>query len=311
VLPLYLRWQKGEESIMATVAIVTSISFGSDNEACFKKGLLAILGTLPTILPPFEARGDYNLLRTLVTSAARNNPKPDLIVTAGGLVTADAASKVLGQTDPKFIFLSGDMLSVAHPTALAGGVNMNCPGEDQVRRKKLTDPPFSVPTGKIYLVVNSNALMSDNDATGWPSAKVARFFKGIPNPDNTNVNNFVAEFKALAQNNPRPEGLVISADSYFRLWRTAFTAALGTTLPVPVCSPFQDFIDAINNQSTKPNIANSISLDLPKLNNPTNDDDPNTAYFQLGKQAGRFLANATDVKVVAWDAATSKWLPPS
>jgi len=297
---------------MKTVAIVTSITFGGDNEACFKKGLLASLKTPPNILPPLQANGNFNDagLRALIRSAANNIPKPDLIVTAGGLTTAIAASAELGQADPKFVFLSGDTLPGGHPTALAGGVNMDNPGQDQLRRRKLTDPPFSVPPGKIYLVVNSNGPMSVKDANNWPPAKVARFFDGVPNPTDPTAA-FDNEFAALQKRTPTPEGLVISADPYFRLWRTAFTAALGRILPIPVCYPFEGFIDAINNQPNKPNIGNSIALDQPNLNNPTNDDDPNTAYFQLGKQAGRFLDTAADVKVVTWDGRNSRWSQPS
>jgi hypothetical protein len=77
----------------------------------------------------------------------------------------------------------------------------------------------------------------------------------------------------------------------------------------PVCYPFHDFIDAINNQTGQPNIGNSTWLDLPKLNNPTNDADPDTAYFKLGKQAGRFLAGTANVQLVTWDG--TQWGPPS
>ena len=303
---------------MATIAIVTSTTFGSDNAACFKSGLSSSLGgnPQPTILPPFQSpNGSYDLatLQPLIRSAVNNNPGPDLIVTAGGLPTAMAAAAELTHpNDPKFIFLIGDALG-GNPTALAGGVNMNNPSEDTARKKLLTDPPFNVAPGKLYLVVNSNinaSPMSHNDAHNWPPAKVAKFFNGVPNPPDPTAT-FNTEFTNLKNSNPTPEGLVISADPYFRLWRTAFTAALGSILPVPVCYPFQDFIDAINNQPNTPNIHNSVALEQPKLNNPNDSSDASTAYFQLGKQTGRFLAGTANVKVVNWDAANSTWSQPS
>jgi hypothetical protein len=187
---------------------------------------------------------------------------------------------------------------------------MNNPGGDNARKKLLTDPPFSVNPGKIYLVVNSNSPMSGNDANNWPPAKVAKFFHNVPNPADPTAA-FNNEFTTLKNSTPTPEGLVISADPYFRLWRTAFTAALGSILPVKVCYPFQDFIDAINNQPKKPNIGNSKPLDQPKLNNPNNSSDESTAYFQLGKQAGRFLAGTANVRVVKWDHINKEWSQPS
>jgi hypothetical protein len=308
------------EWIMATVAVVTSISFGGANEACFKRGLLSASGALPNIPPPFQASGNYDnaTLRNLIRTAA--NSHPDLIVTAGGIATAQAAAAELAQHDPKFIYLAGVKLPANSPTtALAGGVNINAPVEDTARKKKLTNPPsgtdpgFGVNPGKIYLIVNANSPMADQDAHGWPPAKIAKFFDGAgANPDDpsgTGTGSFNAEFTNLQHRHPTPEGLVVTADPYFRLWRTAFTAALGSILAVPVCYPFHDFIDAINNQTGQPNIGNSTWLDLPKLNNPTNDADPDTAYFKLGKQAGRFLAGTANVQLVTWDG--TQWGPPS
>lgn len=295
---------------MTNVAIVTSISFGGDNAACFNKGLLSVLAAAPNIPDPFQANGVYdtNTLRTLVRNAANSYPRPDLIVAAGGLVMAQAAAAELTNADPKFVYLTGDTLTGNAPAA-AGGVNMNNPGEDQVRKQLLKDN-FGLQPGKLYLVVNFNAPMSGNDANNWPPAKVAKFFQN-GNPPGDPTNDLNTEFTNLKNSNPTPEGLVISADPYFRLWRTAFTKALGNILAVPVCYPFQDYIDAINAEPNQPNLGNSVALDQPKLNNSTNDSDPNTAYYQLGKQAGRFLSGTANVKVVKWDAATATWLPPS
>jgi hypothetical protein len=304
---------------MATIAIVTSTSYGLNNQASFNAGLTSSLGgqPQPTIPPALAANGIYDsaTLRNLVRTAA--NSRPDLIVTAGGLVTAMAAAAELTQpNDPKCVFLSGTDLPAGTPTlALAGGVNMNNPDEDIERKRVLTDPPFNVPPGQIYLVVNHNAPMSDIDAHNWPPAKVARFFSGGANPptnaNDTSANNhFIAEFRALAGRSPRPRGLVISADPYFRLWRTAFTIALAHEIPVPVCYAFQDFLDAIDAQPGKPNLANSRALDLPRLNNPAIANDPDTAYFKLGSQAGRFISGTADVGVIDWDARNTQWLPP-
>lgn len=69
---------------MPTIAIVTSTTFGGDNEACFRQGFASV-GALPTIPPPFQANGNYDeaFLRSKVRDAA--NTAPNLIVTAGGI----------------------------------------------------------------------------------------------------------------------------------------------------------------------------------------------------------------------------------
>jgi hypothetical protein len=217
-----------------------------------------------------------------------------------------AAQKELTRAnDPKYIYLTGD--DPGAPTAAtAGGVNMDNPGGDQARKDAIThgNPPFNVNSGKIYLIVNYNSLMTGKDAHNWPPAKVATFFDHTANPlDPTQALN--TEFTNLRNRTPAPEGLVISADPYFRLWRTAFTAALGNILPVPVCYPFQDFIDAINNQAGQPNINNSLALDKPKLNNAANYGDPDTAYFRLGARAATFLATNANVGIVKWTGSTN------
>jgi len=151
-------------------------------------------------------------------------------------------------------------------------------------------------------------------AANWPNGHVYTFFSGVPNPlDPTSA--FNNGFDDLAKNvNPKPTGLVISADPYFRRWRTAFTAAIGSKIAIPVCYPFHDFITAINNQVGTPNINNSKALDLPKLSSPNVADQSSTAYYQLGLQAKAFLNAQTVatpkpvVKVINWIHNT--WGPP-
>jgi hypothetical protein len=295
---------------MPNIAVVTSITFEGNNAACFNQGFLSSFGSLPNITANRPADGDYGALRDLIRKAANGNPRPDLIVAAGGLVTALAAAAELSNADPKFVYLGGDALPQNLPApAFAGGVNIDNPGENQARRKILTDPPFNVDPDKIYIIVNDNNPFSANDASGW-GARVASFFVGGNPPDPTTA--LRNEFTNLRDNsNPAPKGLVISADPYFRRWRTAFTTALGTIVPLPVCYPYKDYTDAIEAEPGKPNKTNSRALELPKLNNHAGAGDPNTAYFQLGKQAGRFVGGTANVQVVKWDAATKKWLPPA
>ena len=303
-----------EQITMATIAIVTATAFGESNEKCFQAGLASSLGgqPQPTILDPFQSKGNYNVsdLRKLVRSAANNDPRPDLIVTTEGLVMAQAAALELQENDPKFIFLSGDALGW-HPIALSGGVNMNTPGGDDAGKIILKNTFLTVQDESMYLVVNNNSPLLSSAAKNWPPTRVARFFHDVDNPKGNKQttdadNHFIAEFQKLAQRKPTPTGLVISADPYFRLYRTAFVIALAEKLPIPVCYPFQDFVDACEKTANKDN---SIALNKPPLNNSSDSSDETTALFQLGKQVGRFIARTANVGVTRWNG--SEWNLPS
>jgi hypothetical protein len=291
---------------MANIAIVTSTAFGGSSRRCFQAGLAAAFTgqAQPAIVGPFESHGVYDLieLRRLIRSAA--DAKPDLIVAAGGLVTAQAAAWELQEQDAKFIFVSSETLAVT-PASLAGGVDMNSPGEHDALNAFLKKQYPSVRDESIYLVVNDNDPTWPNDAKDWPSSRVARFFCGVANPkantqDTTDDNHFVAEFRHLAERRPTPTGLVIASDPYFVYFRSAFAIALAAELPVPVCYPFREFVDASAKVGNKDN---SIALDRPPLNNPSNDADETTAYFQLGKQAARFLTGTANVGIVRWSGS--------
>jgi hypothetical protein len=296
---------------MKNIAIVTSTTFGGRNKACFESGLASSSNgkTEAVILPPFQSLGiyDQSRLRESVRKAANYDRRPDVIVAVDGHEMAKAAALELQEQDPKFIFLSGDALG-GKTVALAGGVNMNAAGVNDVRTTLLKKNP-KVKEESTYLVVNNNSPTWLNDARAWPPSRVARFLHGVANPENKRTtdadNHFVAEFEKLAKREPAPTGLVISSDPYFRHWRTAFTIALAAKLPIPVCYPFQEFVDA-----SAGNKDNSVALDSPPLNNSTRDSDETTAYFQLGKQVGRFIAGVQDVGVVTWNG--SEWLetPP-
>jgi hypothetical protein len=277
---------------MTTIAVVTAITFGGNLQTCFEAGLNASAGHSVTIPHVFEAKGDYGVLtlQTLVQYAA--STKPDLIVTAGGLPAAMAAANTLDpQTDPQFVYLSGILLNTTN-TCNSGGVNQNVPMQNQARKSTLTGR-VADPT-RIWLVVNNNnTIFSNAEIAAWGKASVQEFFQGSPtNPptntnDNTNNNHFIQEFQALASMATPPLGLVISPDPYFRHWRTAFTIALDDQLPVPVCYPYHEFVDAA---APTGNHGNSISLDEPALARgagPTPLTD--TAYYQLGLKAGQFL----------------------
>jgi len=294
---------------VASIAIITSTEFGRTNLACFQAGLVTPLDERPqpTILNSFASYGDYNIavLRKLVRDAVSSDPRPDLAIAADGLA-ARAAALELQAGDPKFIFLSTDELE-GSPVALAGGVNMNAPGADNARRILLKERYPKVRDASMYLVVNNNSPMALNDAKNWPPDRVVRCFDGVDNPERNEQttdesNHFIAEFHKLAQRRPAPSGLVIGADPYFWYYRTALVIAVAEKLPIPVCYPFYDFVDASAKTANK---GNSIALNKPPLNNASDGSDETTAYFQLGRQVGKFINGAAEVGVSKWTG--SEW----
>ena len=212
---------------MTTIAVVHSTAFSAEFQTCFMAGVTASGAVQPITIThtPFEAHGEYRQLPTLMRNAADTHP--DLIVAAGGLIAANAAATVLIQSngDPQFVYLSGVSLTGNNPCN-SGGVNLNVSIENSVRRALLTGNPYNLDPARIYLVVNNNAPMSAQEATSW-GANSAAFFPTGPNPlintnDTTAGNHFIHEFSVLASCQPKPLGLVISGDPYFRHWRTAF-----------------------------------------------------------------------------------------
>jgi hypothetical protein len=296
------------------IAIVTSITFDGHPRSSFEAGLRDSGAHGATIAPPYEAHGNYGLLNYLVQNAASIHP--DLIVTAGGFVAANAAASMLNQAngDPQFVYLSGVLLNTNNPCN-SGGVNQNIPIVNQARRDALIAK--KVDPARVWLVVNNNNPISSTEIAAWGNANHHSFFSGAPNhpfnaPDTSRNNSFIDEFKALAAKPQPPLGLVISPDPYFRHFRTAFVTALADQLPVPVCYSYEDFCTAAAGTS---NTANSVSLDQPRLYREAGTRAPDiaaTAYYQLGYKAGQFLiAKASGhprqfVGVTTWNG--SAWM---
>jgi hypothetical protein len=163
----------------------------------------------------------------------------------------------------------------------------------------------SIQESGIYLIVNNNSPVWRREAKNWPPDRVVRFFDGIANPpkDIGAGSYFVTEFNKLAQMDPKPAGLVVTNDPYFFYWRTSFVQELAKRLPIPVCYPFKDFVDVATNKSK------CTSLNQPPLNSSDKNDEI-AAYFQLGKQVGKFLAGTAEVGVLTWSGSEWKAAPP-
>jgi hypothetical protein len=289
------------------IAIVTSISYGDNNKDCFERGVRdgGFAAALPTI-DPFHARGDYQHINTQVQNAVADNP--NLIVTAGGVIAANAAAAVLNAANSKpYIYLAGIAPSAMGPTN-KGGVILNTPAQNGARLQQLTG---HCDLTKVYLVVNDNNPMeagANSEAVQWGNNRVARFFAGIANPTAANVVQVLTQaVTALAASNPTPSGLVISSDPYFRLYRTELVKTFradNTLKAVPICYPFKEHADADKS-------GHAYWLYKPQLSVPvatsSNADIQATGYYKLGLEAGKYLSTGANRGIITWDLNQNRW----
>jgi hypothetical protein len=182
---------------------------------------------------------------------------------------------------------------------------LDIPSQDGARAALLQQNVPTLDLSKVYLVVNNNAPMSPGEEQVWINANVAKFFVGNPNPPKGTVDPFTPDVTALANSQPTPTGLVISADPYFRLSRTALIKAIranNTLKNIPVCYPFREFADARHGYSL---VEPQLSLPVATSNSA---DIKKTAYYQLGFKAGQYLLKiGTNTGVVTWSSNLKKW----
>jgi hypothetical protein len=131
----------------------------------------------------------------------------------------------------------------------------------------------------------------DDWQTGFRDDRDFRFFE-VPTPQDNPVGNpatvFAQEAAKLAANNPK--GVIVSPDPFFRMEAQAFASAMGTALSVPICYPFKDFP-----LRSAPNPVDQVLQDGPALSSATATQMVNTAYGQLGRQAGLMLDTPTQL----------------
>ncbi len=311
------------------IGIVTSITFDRDLENCFLAGLSdagwqkppppPVPPKRPISLPipsgganPGEARGQYggtfghSVLAKLVRDHGR---QPDLIVVAGGLASHLAAFSELSTVNIPFVYLAGRLPPTSAPVdGKYCGVILNYSAQHANAVTMLNVNPSGV-----WLVQNANSNMSGPECTDWQhtiNSNCFSFFRDPLNPVNNNALNYPGEVTKLLNQNPRPTGVVVSSDPFFRSTAPAFATAMknGLGMSIPICYPFEDF------PRSGPDILLPNRAILRNSNNPA---DPTTAYFQLGKLAGSVLNVQTPghpipsapVPSIQWDGTAWMQMP--
>lgn len=285
--------KKAKALATPTIGIVHTGQFGgSKPEMCFLKGLSdegwekqTAPGKQKVNIKVQSAGKKYggSFGHGEIRDKAKLHGDVDLIVAAGGLVSAEGSKSALTGKNIPFVYLVGRIPpgGISSPKC-AGGVNLDMAARNPDRVAKLLQD-FPVDEDGLYLVVNANAAMAGSEADDWRASQndnVAEFFAGEDNKEAK----FEDWVEVLGASDPLPTGVVVSSDPFFRLFRTDFTAALAQ-LGIPVCYPFKEFVEVAPAQSQK------TCLDKPQLsvNNVADPDLADTGYYQLGRKAGQVL----------------------
>jgi hypothetical protein len=252
----------------------------------------------------------------------------DMIVSAGGLMTAIAVSKALAAFAPPtfpFVYLIGrspfsteqDAAAFFHSPNKAGGVDQAIPDQNENSFQQMKNQSNNVVlANNVGLIINSNSPMSGPESASWiASGHDSRFVYSAPGVENDQqLPTIFAKIKIAS---PQPAGLIVSSDPYFRSigpdFDTNLRAVGGGNFYGWVCYPYKEYqTQPQNNQSIKSDYTPDLATDDPA--------DKNTAYYQLGKKTAAVLNYLAcpppgppakpDVGIKTWDGMQRKWLPP-
>jgi hypothetical protein len=236
---------------MPTIGVVHSVHLSNRFKANFTQALAHSgwsAGTYNVVWPAHDNDGHYgrkangtpdNSLETVVTSYVNQNV--NLIVAAGGLVSALAAYKVihpLANRTPVVALVGrqpvqgetghtelGDTTVFPHGGIVYLDVNTGC----VARRDALVAAfPGQVSNATIGLMVNANSSMSDGEINSWHTGGqniVLKFPDLANNARDNNFAHFGPFFTAAKTQNPGLTGIVVSADPYFYTYRTQLMTA--------------------------------------------------------------------------------------
>jgi hypothetical protein len=229
-----------------TVGIVHTTEISDQEMACFQAGLGS-----NNWQKQGEAKGQYGGSHGHDALKGYIKTNVDVVVAAGGVTSQMAAWEALGDPqNPPFVYMSG--MPANPPSASDGkycGVILNIPALYFYALNRFNG--MGINNTDVWLIQNYNADMTRGELAGW-AYKSFRFFESsvpIDNPDPDPGNSakakaaFAKEWTRFLRLYPRPRGLIINPDPYFRLKSDDFKSALRTALgniPV-VCYPFTDY----------------------------------------------------------------------
>jgi hypothetical protein len=273
-----------------------------------------------------SADGQYGSAHDVLQNHAKKHIRQhnvDMIVAAGGLITAIAVAKAVdavGPTNFPFIYLIGRSPLASENDAAAffssqhksGGIDQNIPAQNEQSFQQMKNKSHNVVTADtVGLIVNDNNAMTQPEVDLW----TANGHKGsfVFRVQGENDKQMSLLFQKIKQASPQPAGIVVSSDPYFRSvgpeFDTSLRDASGGNFAGWVCYPYQEYLDQdppANNQSIKSDYTPPLATDDPT--------DQKSAYYQLGIKAGMVLdalvanpGSKPDVGILTWNG--SNWGP--
>jgi hypothetical protein len=270
-----------------------------------------------------SADGQYGSAHDALQKHAKKHirqHKVDMIVAAGGLMTAIAVAKSLNAIGPAnlpFVYLIGRSPTAADSNAAdffqsrfkSGGVDQNIPALNEQSFQQLKNKSGNVVTvDNVGLIVNDNNAMSNPEVALWTAnGHKPSFVYQVQGENDKQVSMLFQKIKSAS---PQPAGIVVSSDPYLRSvgpdFDTSLRDANGGNFSGWVCYPYQEYLDQdppANNQSIKSDFTPPLATDDPT--------DQKSAYYQLGLKAGAVLdalvanpGTKPDVGILTWNGSS-------
>jgi hypothetical protein len=275
------------------IAILHSTRVSDQDLRCFQAGLGSSNIWQASIVKAGEAFGQYggshghDVLRSFIRGKHVN-----LIVAAGGVSSQASASEELAAVQIPFIYMSG---RAPNPPSSPNdgkfcGVILNI--FPQYSNALIRFNMMGISRGDVWLIQNYNADMTAGELVEWGyNNNSFRFFESSAGTDNPDPLDDAAVARAFDQEwirflrlYPRPKGLIVNPDPYFRLKAQLFKSAIKKAFGnIPVCYPFNDY---------SPSSPDFLLPNGPALSSATT-TDINNAYYQLGGRAAAVLDHLT------------------
>jgi hypothetical protein len=265
-----------------------------------------------------SAEGAYGSSHTELPDHAKKHIDRgvDLIVAAGGLMSAIAVAQVLRNRSSsiKFVYLIGrtplssdpnygDTSVFATSNNKAGGVDQNIVTQNEKNCSDLYQISSNgVTPGNVGLIVNHNNVITAPEIKEW---KNGHGHTGTLIFDVTAENDqqMSAVFGKISSAGAALAGLVVSSDPYFRSFAPDFDkklrAASGGKFKGYVCYPYQEYMDYLDPAYSSKSVKSKYTPTLATDDDTTVSIDKR-AYYQLGLKVVDFL-NGTNPAVATWN----------
>jgi hypothetical protein len=280
-------------SVTQGIGVLSSISFSGTRLAdAFQKGL----GSRETYINVQDNRGYDPQSLNHGVHTLNNDVKVGLIVTAGGLVSAQVAARKTGATLPFISLVGGTPGAFPSPGQgyFRGGVSLETFAHNPHRVAHLK--ALGIPENEVCLLSNPNSYMAAAETAAWVSSGrgpviTAGASTGLGASNSTAT--YRPAFAAIAAANMM--AVVVSADPFFKETMDELIDAANSWIAGGqgrrICYPLHDYMNAAGRCKPTPGHT---------LHGPVLED----AYELLGKTAAAFLAGQpTTLRALAIGAA--------